>query len=197
MGPQVELILDSWGFYPAGGGSVTAKIRPSRRLTPVHLLDRGPIEQVGVVAVVSGLSRKIARRELTVINERLGLHRKSGEVVTVDKPHGPGNIVWIIARCRHVVEMFSAVGERGVPAEQVANRLCDRYEAWREAQAPVSEHLADQLLLLNAAAGGGSFKTSKPSRHTTTQAQVVERFLGVSVRIEQDTVGRWVVSGER
>jgi RNA 3'-terminal phosphate cyclase (ATP) len=45
----------------------------------------------------------------------------------------------------------------------------------------VGEHLADQLLLPMALAGGGSFRTAPPSSHTRTQMELLERVLGVKI----------------
>ena len=42
----------------------------------------------------------------------------------------------------------------------------------------VCEHLADQLLLPMAFAGGGSFRTTAPSSHTIPNASVIRKFLG-------------------
>jgi RNA 3'-terminal phosphate cyclase (ATP) len=45
-----------------------------------------------------------------------------------------------------------------------------------------------------ALAGGGAFRTSKPSLHTHTNAAVVERFLPVSIALREDeAAGNWVV----
>jgi RNA 3'-terminal phosphate cyclase (ATP) len=45
-----------------------------------------------------------------------------------------------------------------------------------------------------ALAGGGSFRTTKPSLHTTTNAEVIQRFLPVSIRIEQESELAWRVT---
>jgi RNA 3'-terminal phosphate cyclase (ATP) len=57
----------------------------------------------------------------------------------------------------------------------------------------VDEHLADQLLIPMALAGGGSFRTTKPSLHTTTNAGVIQRFLPVPIRVEQESELTWRV----
>ena len=49
--------------------------------------------------------------------------------------------------------------------------------------APVGRHLADQLLVPMALAGGGSFRSLKPTRHTTTNAEVIGKFLDARVEI--------------
>jgi len=67
-------------------------------------------------------------------------------------------------------------------------------KTWLKADVPVDEHLADQLLIPVALAGGGSFRTAKPSLHTTTNANVIQRFLPVSIRIEQESELAWRVT---
>jgi len=86
----------------------------------------------------------------------------------------------------HVTAIFTGFGERGRPAEEVARGAVDAARTWMEADVPVDEHLADQLLVPMALAGSGSFLTSKPSMHTTTNAEVIQRFVPVSILMEQE-----------
>ena len=51
------------------------------------------------------------------------------------------------------------------------------------------EHLADQLLLPMALAGGGSFSCNKVSQHALTNADVISRFLPVQITFEQKERG--------
>lgn len=51
----------------------------------------------------------------------------------------------------------------------------------------MSIHLADQLLVPMALAGGGSFRTVQPTAHTLTNAGVVQRFLNVSIAIDAES----------
>ena len=64
---------------------------------------------------------------------------------------------------------------------------------WLEANVPVDEHLADQFLLPLALAGGGSFRTTRPSLHTTTNAGIIQRFLQVPIRLDQESELVWFV----
>jgi RNA 3'-terminal phosphate cyclase (ATP) len=48
-----------------------------------------------------------------------------------------------------------------------------------DSTAPVGEHLADQLLIPMAMAGGGSFRTRPLSEHARTNMEVVQKFLPV------------------
>jgi RNA 3'-terminal phosphate cyclase (ATP) len=44
-----------------------------------------------------------------------------------------------------------------------------------------------------ALAGGGSFRTTKPSLHATTNATVIQRFLPVPIHFQQETDFAWSV----
>ena len=94
----------------------------------------------------------------------------------------------------HVTEVFTGFGERGRPAEEVAKAAVEGAKCWIEADVPVDEHLADQLLIPLALAGGGSFRTTRPSLHTTTNAEVIQRFLPVNIRMEQESEQAWRIN---
>jgi RNA 3'-terminal phosphate cyclase (ATP) len=60
-------------------------------------------------------------------------------------------------------------------------------------EVPVGRHLADQLLLPLALAGGGSFTTMILDDHMKTNISVIEQFLPVKFRIEDAGCGRTIV----
>ena len=104
---------------------------------------------------------------------------------------GPGNVVSIRAIYEHADQVFTGFGRRGAPAEQVAKEAAQAALHWLLSGVPVGPHLADQLLIPMALAGGGSFVTTTLDQHTTTNADVVEQMLGVRTTfesIEQDRV---------
>jgi RNA 3'-terminal phosphate cyclase (ATP) len=85
-----------------------------------------------------------------------------------------------------VSEVVKGFGVKGVSAEKVAQDACDEVQAHLAAGVPVGIHLADQLLIPMALAGGGTFRTLKPTAHTMTNADVIRRFLKVSVAVEHE-----------
>ena len=92
---------------------------------------------------------------------------------------------------KHLIELFSHVGERGVRAEQVAEKVCAEAERYLTSAAPVDEHLADQLLIPMALAGGGSFTTNVVSLHTTTNIEIIQKFLDVSFNVVSQNDKLW------
>ena len=120
IGPNVEATLDRPGFYPVGGGRMTAHIRPTRRFERLELLDRGDIVQRRVRALVANLPRHIGHRQCDTIAKKTGWKKSCFHVEDVTGSHGPGNVVLIQLASRHVTEVFTGFGRRGVQAEQVA-----------------------------------------------------------------------------
>ena len=90
--------------------------------------------------------------------------------------------------------IFTGFGERGLTAEDVARRTAADVKSWLAADVPVDEHLADQLLLPMALAGSGTFRTVKPSLHSTTNAAVIQRFLPVLIQFDQENELAWRVT---
>ena len=58
-----------------------------------------------------------------------------------------------------MTEVFTGFGEKGVSAEQVAKGAVERARIYLASPVAVGRHLADQLLLPLALAGGGEFTT--------------------------------------
>jgi RNA 3'-terminal phosphate cyclase (ATP) len=193
MGARLQLTLDRPGFYPAGGGRFRARVQPARRLRPLVLPARGAVVARRARALVSALPRHIAERELDTVGRLLRIGPGARSVVEVLDPVGPGNAVLVEVRCQAVTEVFTGFGERGVPAEEVARTAAEQTRQWESADVAVGPHLADQLLLPLAVAGGGSFTTIHPTSHTRTNAEVIRRFLDVGVTLAPLEGGVWQV----
>jgi RNA 3'-terminal phosphate cyclase (ATP) len=185
MGASVDMRLERYGFYPAGGGRITVDIDSCPVLKPLTLLDRG-VTRVQALALVASLSESVGKRELSVVRERLGLDRSVCRVEIVDASVGPGNVLMIVIEGDSVTEVVTGFGVKGVSAEQVASDACDEAERYIAADVPVGTHLADQLLVPMALAGDGSFRTLRPTAHTVTNAAVIQRFLDVSILIDEE-----------
>lgn len=192
MGAVLTLGLERHGFYPAGGGRFTARIEPCAALSPLTLLDRGDV-RIDARASVSALPENIARREIAVVRERLGLERTAGRTESITTSIGPGNVLLIFMESANVCEIVTGFGAKGVTAEQVAARASGEAQQYLDANVPVGAHLADQLLIPMAMAGAGSFRTLEPTPHTRTNAQVIQRFLDVPIELSPSDDGRWTV----
>jgi RNA 3'-terminal phosphate cyclase (ATP) len=189
-GADVSLELVETGFYPAGGGEVVMTARPAGDLLPLHLAPSAP-SRVTVRAIVAGLSEGIARRELSTAAELLVGTPVTLSAGTVRSP-GPGNAMWLSARDERsgVVNVFSAIGERDVRAEDVGRAVAESFLAWRATGTSIESHLADQALLPIALAGEGSFTCDALTLHATTNMEVIRAFTGHRFRA-------WDLGGSR
>ncbi|MCA1564556.1 MAG: RNA 3'-terminal phosphate cyclase [Acidobacteria bacterium] len=184
MGARVTTELVRYGFYPPGGGRFHARVEPAGTLRPLDLLTRGEIRARRARALVVKLPPAIGERELAVVSEQLGWGARAGDelrVETSQNASSPGNVLTLEIESEHLTEVFTGVGERGVRAETVAERAAGEARAYLDTGAPVGEHLADQLLIPFALAGGGSYATGQPSLHTTTNIEVIKMFLDVRI----------------
>jgi len=177
MGPSVEARLIRHGFYPRGGGRIEVDITPAP-LAPIECVDRGALRERSVTAMFAALPFEIADREIAAARKALDWPEESFAVRQLPEEQGPGNIVLIEAAFDHVTEIVSGFGQLGVPAERVAKMAAGRMAGYLASNAFAGPYLQDQLLLPFALAGGGAFTTVKPSQHSLTARDVIERFIG-------------------
>lgn len=186
MGPTVDAELDIAGFYPAGGGRFSVRIAPTSKLTPLHLPERGEIVSTRARAIMANLREQIGERELRIVQRRLGWPEECLRCETLPAGPGPGNVLILEVASRHLTEVFTGFGEVDVRAEAVAERAADQVRRYLAGGVPVGRYLADQLLLPLALAGGGSFRTLALTRHSTTNIDIIRRFLDIDVRTAGD-----------
>lgn len=194
MGAHVQLELVRYGFYPPGGGKLSVLIEPAAELQPLELMLRGEIQARRARALVVNLPPNIAERELKVVKDILGWNDDELRAETSNNAHSPGNVLTIEIVSQHLTEVITGIGERGVRAETVAERAVAEAQKYLATAAPVGEHLADQLLIpLALCNGAGRYLTGALSLHTTTNIEIIKKFLPVEITVEQATSDTFVV----
>ena len=189
MGARVTLRLERYGFYPAGGGRFVADIAPCQTLKPLTLLQRGPLLRRTATALCAELPARIGERELIVVRRDLGWRKNECQRRQVENSRGPGNVLMLRLEYQHCCEIVTGFGRRGTRAEQVAAAACREAERYIDSDAPVSSHLADQLIVPLALAGAGAFRTMALSPHTQTNIEVVAQLLGKRAAVVDDGPG--------
>ena len=194
LGPRFGSRLERWGFYPAGGGRFEVEVAPAQRLRRLELTQRGPLKASRVFGVAAGLPRAIAARSVETALGQLRLPQAYVDVREVASD-GPGHALLIELLFENVSAVVTGFGEKGVRPEEMAAAAAEEAREFLDAGVPVGTHLADQLLLPLALAGG-SFLTLAPTAHTSTNLEVIRRFLPVDLRCEPQGHGVWRVSCE-
>ncbi|AZH25370.1 RNA 3'-terminal phosphate cyclase [Haloplanus aerogenes] len=178
QGLDADLTVDRTGFYPAGGGEVTLTVASSS-LSRFDIDDRGDLERVDVYSKAAAdlADREVADRQATQAAERLDEMGVPADVARVDyvEAESLGSSLLLRATYDHTVAGFSALGERGRTSEDVADEAVDAFESFRAGTAPVDEHMADQLLVLLAFAGG-RIRIPRLTDHVRTNLELVGAF---------------------
>lgn len=199
FGLHAEMQLRAAGFYPKGAGEIVARIHQSADPAPerVELPARGTIHDVHVTSFVAGLPFHIAERQANAAVAHLreqGIHCEA-EKLPMPATISVGSTVFVRAQFEHTAAGFSALGERGRPAEEVGRDAAEQLSDFMASGGALDEHLADQLLLpaallaagqLGPTRGSTRFTTSRVTDHLTTNARVLERFLPVAISIGAD-----------
>jgi len=190
LGVGIDMQLRRLGFYPAGGGEISALVNPSAAgLQPFDLTDRGPVQEAYAECFAPALPSAVAVRELAALARAMGWSGEQLRTPAVRQNEGPGNALMITLAYAHVSEVVTAFGEKGVSAEQVAGALVKEVRAYQASEGVLGQHLADQWMLplaLAVVARGGeaSFTCTEMTEHATTNMAVIEQFLPVRFDVE-------------
>ncbi len=201
LGIQAQSTITRWGFYPVGGGEIGVTVSPTdarhQRIGPNetsvgvhHPLERlvapGCLLQIRGISAVANLPLDIARRQRTRVRQILLQYGLDAQIELVEAPaRSPGTAVFLLAQYEHAVAGFSALGERGKPAERVADEAVQALLAHHRSGAALDPHLADQIILPLAIIGeAAEFTTSQITEHLVTNIWVVEQFLGPRFTVE-------------
>jgi len=194
MGFNTRLILEKAGFYPQGGGSIQVILRPARSLQPLQLSERGALLRIQGLSAVANLDDEIALRQKHQALRRLEPLCRDTKIKTLSLPSmGKGTFILLVAEFEQGSACYSALGEKGKPAEKVADEACDSLQFLLNRRAGIDEYLADQLLLpLVLAQGPSKFAAPRITGHLLTNAEVIRKFLPVEITIdgEPDQEGR-------
>jgi RNA 3'-terminal phosphate cyclase (ATP) len=181
MGIKAKLTLERCGFYPQGGGQISAEIFPAspQDLQGIELMERGELKSIRGISAVANLPESIALRQKDRAVKRLhrlGLSAEI-EIQRLSSP-GKGTLLFLLVEFEHSRVAYFGLGAIGKRAERVADEAVDGLEDFLQTDGAVDEHLADQILLpLAFASGPSAYRTSRITRHLQTNAFVLEQFL--------------------
>ncbi len=197
LGAHAEFSIDAWGWYPSGGGQVTARISPAREFLPIDLASRGKLLRVSGISAVSNLPEHIALRQRDrahAVLQKEGIEATI-EILLAPSP-GKGSFLFLVAECENIRAGFGSLGAIGKRAEAVAEEACAEFLSYLGAQGALDPHLADQIVpWLAFCRGPSQFTTSRITKHLLTNLWVVRRFmnLGVDVAGQEGEEGRVLI----
>lgn len=192
MGAEVSLTLECTGWYPVGRGRVEVRIDGQwQSLTPFALRERGTLDAISGTARAANLPEHIPLRMVARARELLAARGLDASLEAhTEAAACPGAGLFLAARHRHCRAGFTALGRRGLPAEVVAEMAVADLLDWLDGPDGLEPHLADQLILPAALAGGVSrYTVQRVTRHLLTVAWVVSRMGLADVVIDPQQEG--------
>ncbi|MFZ6017936.1 MAG: RNA 3'-terminal phosphate cyclase [Nitrospirota bacterium] len=184
LGVRLYLSIESYGFYPKGGGKIRADIMPAKDIFGINLTDRGDIISIAGISGIGNLPLSIAERQRASVLKTLTGFKVNIETIDVPTP-GQGTFVFLRAETNTCITGFSSLGERGKRAEVVGEEVAKEFLEYCSTEACLDPYLSDQIMLyLAIAKGESSFTTSRISNHLLTNIWVIEKFLRVKYKVE-------------
>jgi RNA 3'-terminal phosphate cyclase (ATP) len=179
MGYTGKLTLKEHGYYPKGGGKVSAFFEPCR-LRGFHFLKKE--EEIRGISHASNLPAHVPLRQAESARMRLleAGYSSQIEIQSFEAfSTGSGITLWTGSLGE------GALGERGLPAEKVGKYAAEEIIHEMRSGASVDIHLSDQLIPYMALAGNSSYTVRELSLHTATNIWITEQFLDVKFKIEE------------
>lgn len=186
IGFDVCLQLEVAGFYPQGGGHVMASVQPTSRPSPLCLTERGSLKRILGISAVANLNDSIAERQRAQAIKRLKEVSRAIEIPIIRLPSpSKGSLLLLLPEFENSQCCFYGLGALGKPAERVADEATAEFLGFLATDGVIDPYLADQLILpLALATGMSEIRTSNVTQHLKTNAEIVQKFLPVSIEVD-------------
>ncbi len=186
LGIALELKMQRPGFYPRGGGLIQADIAPCPAIAGLQIEHIEPVVEAHAFSAVAGLPEHIRQRQAMRLSQRLHDLGLAAKVDEESWPGGPGTVVGITLPTTPAPTFFFGLGERGKPAERVAEEAYEQVVDFLDAEPlGIDEHCADQLVLpLALAAGPSSFPIARISSHLLTNIAIIQILVEREIVVE-------------
>lgn len=188
IGIHIESEVIKYGFYPKGGGRMTARIQPGLP-KPIELTDKGELIKVDCWSTATKDLEKqlVAERQITGFRKRLGIKPEKKNLNYVDSL-SIGTSIHAHAHYENCKLGSDSIGERGVSAEKVGEKCAELLEKEMASGGCVDRHMADQILPFMALAGKGKILVNEVTEHAKTNIYVIEKFLPVMFKISGNLI---------
>jgi RNA 3'-terminal phosphate cyclase (ATP) len=193
IGLEITLSIESYGFYPKGGGKIIAELMPVTRLSPLRFLKRGKVLGLKGFSGVGNLPLSIAERQWNALVETFRSRdfkpgcRTDVEIMDVAS-RGQGTFLFLRVEAENSLAGFAALGERGRRAELVGAEAAKEFLQYYDADVALDPYLADQIALYLSLCNEQSVLTiSRVTEHLRTNLWVIGLFHRFRHSLEGET----------
>lgn len=161
LGVRIELNIESYGFYPKGGGRIRAEIFLAKEIKPLRIMERGQIIKLSGCSGVGNLHPSIAERQRNAFMEKI--HSQADikcpvDIEIIDAPTpGQGTFVFMRSESENSVAGFTSIGEKGKRAEIVGEDAAIEFLNYYSSNSSFDSHLPDQIVLYLSLCNDESF----------------------------------------
>jgi RNA 3'-phosphate cyclase len=189
IGISFELSAKRRGYYPRGGGRVSAVIGPSKGVVPADFTAKPRVPGAMLVSRCARLPQHVAERQLASATSGLAEFGINVLVsaVSEEQADSPGSSVLAYFAGNGGFLGGDSIGERGKPAEAVGREAAQKFATAVTSGAAVDSNLADMLIpLLSLASGPSKVKVPEVTEHLKSGLELAAQF----------TSCRWSINAE-
>lgn len=191
VGYVAEIDINCDGFYPRGGGEVEVIIYPwnSKNMKKDLILENHNVDKIKIysLASVNLKEKNVAERQFeSAYNILKNINLKIEKEVSYVESFSPSSELLIVSS--PTILGGDSFGERGKSSEEVGKEASNRFLKEINAKSGVDEHAADQLMIYMALSKSGKLKTSEITNHTKSNAYVIEKFLDVKFKMDENVI---------
>jgi len=177
------------GFYPKGNGNVIFQIEPCKKINNVELIERGNYIRTDLFSIASNSLKERNVVERQIESFKKNYNKEIG--IVVDKyvdTLSPGSIVHAHCHFSNTIIGAECLGERGKSSEDVGKEAALNLINEYNSRACVDKRTIDQLMIYMGLSKNSKIKTSEISNHIKTNARIIEKFLDVKFKIDENIV---------
>lgn len=189
MGISIKIEVVRHGFYPKGKGEVLVCINPGQ-VNVSDLIEPGLLRKIEIVAIASEHLKNAKVGERLVQGFRK-VYPAADYKYKYVSTNSPGCFIQAFAVYENCIISADALGERGIPAEEIGKRAANSLKEIISRNSVVDMWMVDQIIpyiALGVMAGGQAVRIKIPelTRHTETNIWVVKKFLPVEFEIKEN-----------
>lgn len=215
---EIEAKTEKRGYYPKGNGTVTIRIKPRINRNAFTTFDsfleklrkQGPkleLSEQHHLLYIKGISHasksleeaRVAERQAHAAQQALSRHdcpvSIRSEYADTLSP-GSGITLWaVFSKNKEDLDVSNpiilgadALGEKGVPAETIGKNAAEKLRAAIASGAAADAHLTDNLIPWMALCAPSTVKAEKITPHTTTNIEIVKKFMPVQFDVRQNII---------